>query len=453
MARLPVFVSLLFAGFLAFSFVPSASAAATPSFQETVVVEDTDGDFAGREALDIVAVYVTETFGYDPEKKILLGNNVVFRIEVVSPDAVTCGTMAKYEVLYKVDGAEHNASASVFNNPSNVQSPCSPAVSPGANRVGNSLIVVMPAASLGVVPGSQLTDFWARSSVGPYNGAGSFTDQDIAPNDNANSPSPPGTVPTEGLLSYTSIGVFPFINVVPSVPTEQYSVNGGEVEYAFQFFSHEGLSSDNIRVRFEIPEGWTVSPSRGSTGKDPEGQLSGGSGGTPVEFTFTASSTGIVNEGDVANVIMHVITDSGGYQKVVTTTTVSGAKISDANLTFDLQSKGPFTAEETSTIRFKAEHPTIDLAGETLSIDVYSGTRRITTLTAKPMGAGVYEVMYSFPGQGEFRLDFFISSMKPSPHQEFTVNVEKGGLAPGPGFAMILLIAFVGVAGYLRRNP
>jgi hypothetical protein len=199
-----------------------------------------------------------------------------------------------------------------------------------------------------------ISDVWAFSST--VVGGQTFV-HDAAPQDNSNSPSVSAVKPSVPLLSYNALGVFPFITVEPMTPLEQYSVNGAEVQYKFQFFSHPELKDDNIRVRFQIPEGWTLSPSRGSTGADPEGQMSGGSNGEPVEFAFTASATGIVNDGDVATIVMDVITDAGGHVQILTHTTVSGPKISDANFTLDLTSKGPFKAEDETAIRFTAAHP------------------------------------------------------------------------------------------------
>ncbi len=450
MARFLLPIAILFTLIVGVALVPTVSAKAEPMFFESVIVEDTDADFAGQGHLDIVAVYAGEKFVFDPEKRILKGNHILFRFQLADT-AVNCGTLARYDVEFMVDGAAKNATAFLTTEAPGIgDSACNKKPGAGTQLIGASLLVAVSSESLGIAPGSVISDVWAYSSIVAPTG---LTVQDIAPQDNANTPSGQATKPSGTLLSFTSVGVYPFLRVVPLTPTEQYSVNGGELEYAFQFFSHEAISNDNIRVRFEIPDSWTLSPSRGTTGADPEGQLSGGSAGSPVEFTFTTSSTGIVNEGDVANIVMHVITDSGGYERINTVTTVSGAKITDPNLTFDLASKGPFKAEDASTIRFSASHPTIDLAGQALSIDVYQGTRRITTLTAKDVGAGVYEVQYSFPDSGEYRLDVYISSMKPSPHQEFTVSVEKGGLAPGPGFMTILLVGLLGVAGYLRRNP
>ena len=455
MARLLVSSALLFTVVLGAAFIPSASAAATPTFFEGTIVEDTEGDYSGREWADIVAVYVAEKFAFDPEKRIMKGNFLIFRIQLASQAApIPCTTSMQYDIHFTVDGAEKVVSAVVAtDSPASQNNPCGRIPGPGGTApvqfLGDSVIMAVPSADFGVVAGSVIGEVWASSAV---IGGPSPVVHDIAPHDNANTASGAAEKPAGPFLSYTAVGVFPFLRVVPLTPTEQYSVNGGEIEYAFQFFSHDQVSNDNIRVRFDIPDGWTLSPSRGTTGADPEGQLSGGSAGSPVEFSFTLSATGIVNEADVAEVLMHVITDAGGYEEIKTLTTVSGAKITDSNLTFDLASKGPFKAEDESTIRFSASHPTIDLAGQALSIDVFQGTRRITTLTAKDVGAGTYEVVYTFPDAGEYRLDVYISSMKPSPHQEFTVSVEKGGLAPGPGFLTILLVGLLGVAGYLRRN-
>lgn len=455
MARSLVLIALLFTVVLGAAVVPSASAAATPTFFEATIVEDTADDYAGRSWADIVAVYVSEKFAFDPEKRIMKGNFLIFRVELGSPDPpIPCTTSVQYDIHFTVDGAEKLVTGVVAtDSPASQSNPCGRIPGAGGSApvqfLGSSLIIAVPSADFGLVPGSVIGEVWASSAT---IGGPSPIVHDIAPFDNTNTPSGQAAKPAGPFLSYTAVGVFPFLQVVPLTPTEQYSVNGGEIEYAFQFFSHEQVSNDNIRVRFELPDGWTLSPSRGTTGADPEGQLSGGSGGSPVEFTFTLSSTGIVNEADVAEVVMHVITDAGGYAQIKTLTTVSGAKITDSNLTFDLSSKGPFRAEDESTIRFSASHPTIDLAGQALSIDVFQGTRRITTLTAKDVGAGVYEVTYTFPDAGEYRLDVYISSMKPSPHQEFTVSVEKGGLAPGPGFMTLLLVGLLGVAGYLRRN-
>src|SRR5687767_5965974 len=113
MARFLLLIAIVFTVFLGAAVMPSASAAATPTFFEGTIVEDTAGDYPHTWA-DIVAVYVSEKFAFDPEERVMKGNYLLFRIELAAPDAPQpCTASAQYDVHFTVDGAEQVVSGVV----------------------------------------------------------------------------------------------------------------------------------------------------------------------------------------------------------------------------------------------------------------------------------------------------------------------------------------------------
>jgi hypothetical protein len=429
-------------------FVPSATAKAEPKFFENVVVEDTDGDFQTNGALDIVGVHISEKYQYDSDKQ-QGQDTLTLRIQVRKLSDIQCTTVIRYDVAFKVDGAAKNFYAGVTTLSPSDRNACALV---GADSSGNvsvrgseeSVYLILGRDQVGAPVGSVLSGFYATSAIMTQ---AQKIPGDVAPMDNTNAPS--DTAPTTGLKTYTSVGTYPFITAIPTTPIQQYSVGGSEVEYNFDFVTHPDLKDENIRVRFDFPTGWTISPSQGRTGNDPEGQLTASNGGLPRAFSFTLSSSGAASEGDQVSVIMEVITDSGGHLLIPTTTTVSGAKIEDPSLNFTLLTPGPFKSGETSPVRFKVANESGPIAA-VVSVDLILKDKRVST-TALTLADGVYSGTVNFPSEGTYTLDAYLSSLKPSPHQSFVVKAEDGGFAPGlPVWSLVVLLG--GIALWRRRQ-
>lgn len=442
---------------ISLALVPVVAAKPDPRFFEAVVVEDIEGDYLapGNGVLDIVGVHVSEKFAYDPDRR--AGDfEYVFRFQLREL-TMACPARIRLDVNFKVDGDSKPPIFARIMTPSTGDAACQVLPDGGSGPVTivrglASVEVAVPQSSLGVasgIAGANLTAFTAQSFQLVDEGGQNRVSHDVAPHDNQNAPS--NTLPTTGLKSYTSIGVFPFVTVAPVTPLERYSVNGGEVKYIFQFISHPDLSDDAIRVLFTIPEGWQLSPSQGTTGANAEGQLTGGSAGQPRDFAFTASSNGLVNEGETYDIFMTVITQSGGHVFVPTRTTISGPRISDPNYTFELLTPSGLVAEESNEIRFSVGTALGPLEGARLSIDISKPGGAHQTVDATSVGNGTYKAVYTFPAEGTYILDVYVSSLKPSPHQEFTVEVG-GGSAFASGLAWLGALTALGAA-FLRRRP
>lgn len=434
---------------LSLPLVPSVAAKPAPRFFETVVVEDVDGDYAapGNGALDLVGVHVAEKFAYNPDQR--QGDfSLVVRWETRAPREMQCGSTIAYSVQFKVGSATKTVEAQQTSPPPPGNAACIPVPTAPAILTPFGIEIGVSSATLGIAPGTNITGFvgWTSTVSGDQK-----VRQDVAPYDNRNAPYAPNEpLPSAGLRSHMSIGVFPFVTVAPVTPPEQYSVNGGEVKYIFQFISHPELSDDAIRVLFAIPEGWQLSPSQGTTGPNPEGQLTGGSSGQPRDFAFTASSNGIVNEGEAYDIYMTVITQSGGHVYVPTRAVISGPRISDPNYTFELLTPSGLVAKESNEIRFSVGTALGPLEGARLRIDVSKPGGARQTVDATSVGNGTYKAVYTFPGEGTYILDVYIASLKPSPHQEFTVEVGGGG-AFSSGLAWLGAVTALGAA-FLRRR-
>lgn len=415
-----------------------------PLFFETTVVKDAPGDYLSNSALDLVAVHVSEKYAFDVDKRV--GHDIVtVRFEVASVRGVACQTEIRFELFFKgASNATHVfGGLTTYALLGNSSYRCQPRGVPGSGPVvidpaGLGVTVRVPAASLGVVPGMVLSGLYAQSSLRVGN---EFVVQDIAPWDNRNLPHT-GNPPSAGLATYVANGSFPFFSVYPTGPLKQYSVGGQEVKYEFDFVSHPALGNDLLRIFFQYPDGWSVSPSLGQPGPPPVGVLSGGPGGELRPFAFRVWADKPVDESDAAAVVMEAISDSGGHAIVTTTTAVSGSRIVDPALIFSLLTPGPFESEGTSLLRFSILSISGGPVDARAAVDVSSERIPITSADADSVGGGVYEVATEFPRAGQYTIDVYLPDLKPSPHQEFELTVESRGRgAPGPE-ASYLIVAF-----------
>src|SRR5687768_7529407 len=120
-------LALALLAFLLLPFLPTATAAATPKFFETTVVEDTADDYEGqpRESLDLVGVYVSEKYQYDAET--MVGQEVItFRFEVASIGAIACTTVNRYDIFFKLDGVDKHFYAGYTTTSPSDRNACAP---------------------------------------------------------------------------------------------------------------------------------------------------------------------------------------------------------------------------------------------------------------------------------------------------------------------------------------
>lgn len=441
--------ALLLGGLLALA---GPASAAKPAYFESVVAKDTANDFGSNGALDIVAVHFAEKYRFNKDDR--TGEYVlVIRWELRAISDHPCGTTARYEATFTSGGQARNLYAGMTSTPGTGNEGCRLTAADGSGTVklnDTSISLTIPAKSIGLAPNATVTGICARSAVMAPAPVGQPQYQDLVPFDNSNAPM--SACPTTGLPSYTGKGIFPYVTAVAPDGLFRYSVNGAEVEFSLQVASHPAISGDQINVYFDIPDGWSVAPSQGTTGSSPVGSFTGGSGGTPRPFSFTVSNTQGASVGDTAQIGAAIISDTGGLVNLTALVEVSGEKIEDPSITVTLLSPGPFKAGQTSEVRVSFGYGNDTIVGEQVKLDLMQGTKRLSTFVATEKGNGTYSALVQFPGAGTYTLDAYLSSLTPSPHQSFTVQVEKsGGLLPAPGlWSLILLLTG---AALLRRRP
>ncbi|MBI2077631.1 MAG: hypothetical protein HYT80_04555 [Euryarchaeota archaeon] len=420
--------------------------AAAANFDETTIVTDTADDFAGDGSLDIVAVHIAERYRYNVEER-RGDDTIAVRFQMRSVDDLKCGSAIKVELTFMAGGQAKKVAGGVANAFAG-QAGCVKSANDITGKTvfdATSITVIVAKAALGLTDGTSLTGIYAISYLVS---AAQDVGEDVAPHPNQNAPQ--SAPPTSGMLSHVLVGNFPSVTVTPITPLEQFSVGGQEIKYQFAFASHPMLRDENLRVRFTMPQGWTVSPSQGRTGADPEGQLTAANDGVPRDFSFSLSATGIAEEGDVVPVLMQVISDRGGLVNVTTLTTVSGAKIPAPNPTIGLLTPGPFETGSQER-RLSVANLSGPLSNIRFALEVTKPGQR-ATYDAEALGNGTFKATVNFKSEGSHTVDGYISSLRPSPHQQFVVQVEDGGLAPGPGVPLFLVVVGLAVLALRRRS-
>lgn len=430
----------------------SAQAAGSPAYFERTVLTDTEGDYAGNAALDIVNVYVHERYRFDFEKRQEIGDAVFFRVEPADLEELPGSITARYHVRAEANGSAHDLWVDVSNNAQTgiEVSGSAPGVSGDTNST--SVLITVPYDTLGVAAGSTLTGVWAATSTA---GGDARLWHDVAPMDNgglptgATEPEAPG-----GAASIAVLGPFPFVTTVPQGPLAKPSAEGAEVKYSFEAVPAPGLSGEIVRYFFESPSGWTIEPSRGSSGADPVGEITGLAAPNPVSFDVTIAATGFPPLGTEAVVTMEMVSASGAHQIFDLVTTVTGPKLNSSEYQFDMLSSANVDAGDTTPLEFRVLLANgSDLSGGlAVKVDMMQAGQIVDTVPTNSTGNGTYVAEYAFPSEGQWTADVYISNLRPSPHQEFTVNVASGGLLPGPGVAALFAAAAVAFLAYRRRD-
>lgn len=430
--------------------------AAKVAFYESPLITDTANDFGSNGALDIAAVYVAEKFSYNQDTR--TGLDVVdFRVELraIGEMRNLQSQAVWYNVNFKAGGANQNLTVTATWDPNSGKPVVTPKCDPGSSTTcgfatADSIVLRTTSAAAGIFEGAVLADSWASSALAT---AAAPVYQDLAPHDNANAPSGQSPTPDGYGARYVATGGFPFFVVDAENGLFQYSVLGAEAKFEYEFHIAAGVAGDKVLVLFQVPEGWDLTPSRGTAGTVPLGEFSNVDGGATLAFSFTIQNDQGVEEGVTVPVVMEVVSLSGGHEVVQATVEVSGPKIADPEYTFSLQTPGPFKAGKASVLKAQvvgqSEGP---IDGGSVDADlVYQGDV-ITTVAGVGKGGGTYEFTYSFPNAGDWTFDPYLSDRQPSPHHEFVVHVsKKGGLAPGPGLAL-LVVALGLVLGVARHR-
>lgn len=430
--------------------VPGAGAAV--AYYEITIISDTAGDFQGNGALDLAFVHLGEKFAYNPDQN--AGKTVVdIRLEVRSlGDLQSLGNQAvRYEFHYKTGGTASVSSVTASWAVGATGSAPKPEVQGSGYSTADSIVIRIDAEAAGIAAGSAITESWATTAL--VSGDTTVV-QDVAPHDNKNAPQASNEAPETFGAPYTASGGFPFITVESVAPLAQYSVEGGEVTYSFQFQVAAGVADDKVLVFFSPAPGWKIVPSRGVDEPEPRGEFTNVQGGDTLEFSFTMSHGGKPPPGTLQGLVMEVISLSGGHVLVDTTTTVSGAKITLPSYTFTLKTPGPFKAESASSLLVEISSLSAGglVEGAEVSADFVFQNKLEQTVFGSAKGKGQYEFDYNFPQPGAWTVDAYVSSLSPSPHQEFTVEVEKkGGLSPGVGPALVVLTFLLPLGR--RRDP
>ncbi len=433
--------------------LPAAGAQSTgsPSHFERTVLTDPEGDYTGNEALDIVAVYVHERYRFDFEKRQEIGDAVFFRVEPAGLDQLPGSLTARFHVRAEANGTAHDLWVDIANSDGKIQAVGgAPGVSGDTNST--SVFITVPYETLGVEVGSSLTAVWAATSTA---GGDTRVWHDVAPMDNGGllagptEPTAPGGAGSAGIL-----GPFPFVTTVPTGALEKPSAEGAGVKYTFQAVPSPGLSGEIVRYFFEFPAGWTVEPSRGTSGSDPVGEITGLAAPNPVSFDVTIAATGFPPLGTEAVVTMEMISASGAHQIFEMVTTVTGPKLNSSEYQFDMLSSINTDTGGTTEMEFRVllANGSVLPPGLAVKVDMMQAGDIVDTVPTNSTGNGTYVAEYAFPSEGQWTADVYISNLRPSPHKEFTMNVSGGGLLPGPGFAALFAAAAVAFLAYRRRD-
>lgn len=418
------------------------------AFYEKTVAPDTNEDFGGNGALDILAIHVAEKFAYDLDAG--TGQDVMdFRFEVRKlTDLQSLGNQAvRYDIHFKVDGADKTASISAIWTVGASGAAAKPTLTGSGYATADSIVVRLPTAELGLNAGSSVTGLWGSTNLVSGD---TVVIQDVAPYDNKNAPAPPGATPTAS-TPYEIQGGYPYIVVRALSPLTRYSVRGSEVRYEFDFRMAEGISGDRIIVLFpSAPTGWEITPSHGTAGPPPVGQVSNVDGGSTTPFFFSAASAQSPPAGVDVPILMEAITLSGGHAIIQTLTTVTEDRVTSPAYDFELLTPGPFKTGQASIA--SARITTAEsLVGQEVSADLLVGGKLQATVVGVAREAARYDFLYTFPAPGTWTVDVYVNSLAPSPHQAFQVLVEKeGGLAPGPELVGSALLGLGIVAGWRR---
>lgn len=444
-------------GMLPLALVATAPVAAAEAFYyETTIITDAPDDFstaAHNGALDIVGVHVSERYslsggGYASGGA---GSEVIwFRVEVRDRgqfETYTGNVPVEYTLGFKVGGQEVVTTVRMTQtcSPNPTQGiVCTPPAVEAPHFTTDTLgiVFVFPREATGMLPGVAITDVYAASAT--VQGE-TPAYQDVAPSDNANRPAGGSLDASEFGGPYTLVGSFPFFTLERTSPLLRPVVAGGTAEWNYRLTmhpQHNGL--DRIILQLAGPPGFTF---ENNVGND----FVVSQPGEVVDMTITGKAPATAQPGEPTTVGLDVaILQLGGHQTDSFATQVTGPKATVPEITFNLDTPGPFTAGDLSTLKATVLRNEAPMARFGVSYDFIQAGAVVATVRATESADGVYDANYVFPSSGEWTVDVYVSELAPAPHQEFSVTVKGAEGAPGPGLGV--LVALAAAVVFTRRQ-
>lgn len=452
--------------------LPPAAASATASFYERVLVADDVDDYRhANGALDLDSLFVSETYRFDPATETGVDLVTVRLTPRKLDDIVFCSTppvdettvalcQIRYDVYFQSGGQGRHVNATfAYQYTDKGQGAAVVSANVTARSNITSVFFVLPRDAFGLVPGSHIEKLWATSSLVQDDAQ---TVQDRIPGDNKNTPANPELHPEFAALyapNHQLQGTYDFFLVLPESPLHQRSAEGRAVRFDFSIVPTSGVSGDLLRIYWETPPQWSITPSRGDTsGGRARGMLTDLSYGDAMPFSFTATSSDLVEAGQQYTVVMHVTSSSGGSQYVPVIILVTGARFESPDHVFTLLTPGPFQAGTSQLLRVGLT----DAAGAPFT-DAHVGFElrregQKVALVPPTLQDGSWNALYPFPSAGRWTLDAYLEDVEPSPHKSFPLIVEPSGPSPAGALAMgalagiPLLLAGAGVLILWRRR-
>lgn len=442
-------------------FVPGTEAGPSPNFYERILATGDVDDYApANRALDLDTLYLSETFKFDPDE--LTGVDVVTirvapkafsDLQLCSPKIGNsaqriCGI--RYDVYFEAGGRQHQVNATYEWSGGDPPGPEVVWANAPVRANATSVFFSLPREDFGLHPGTLIQRLWATSSLVEED---QTTLHDRIPGDNKNTPAEAhpefaGLFAPDQRLE----GTFEFFQVEAISPLHQRSVRGDDARYDFLIVPSPGVQNDRITVLWDAPLEWAVIPSRGETSGRPTGQLLDVSAGERIEFSFTARARDLVEPGQHYGILMHVISFSGGSHLVPVTLAVTEERYESPDHRFRLESAGPWRAGQPAAIRIAIlDAQGVARVDAPVGADFFHEGQLVATAPGT-LRDGAWDVTYSFPKAGPWRLDAFLADLEPAPHQTFNVQVEGARNAPGPDLVLAVL-APAGLLAWRRRGP
>jgi hypothetical protein len=446
MNRIPLLLVglLLLATMLAST--PTA-AQASPAYFEKQLFTDASNDI-NVGGYDILGVYATERFRFQFDTAYVpLGDGIFFRIVPRNIDENPNSGLMRYHIHYTLNGQSRETWADV-----GVDQGVAVVKESNASfaQVKNKEVIIVVGYDMATLTTPSVTSVWAATSaiVGPQR-----VWFDVAPRDNQGAPAGTSATAPATTGSYTIRGPFPFVRVDPASPLRLNSVQGAEVRFAFRVVPDANVSGELVRFLFTKPAGWAIEPSRGEGGANPIGSLPN-IGPLPVDFSVSVNAPLAPPIGTLVAFPMEMVSGSGSHQVFNLTVNVTGPKILDPNYSFQAASALKAKQGETARLLFTVLNDGAALDNESLvSADFIKDGQVVATVDGRRQTPEAHEIAFNFPSEGDWTIDVYVSSLKPSPHQEFAIKVSSGGVAglPGPSGPLVVL-ALVALALVLRRR-
>jgi hypothetical protein len=441
----------------------AAALAATPShatpgslFNERLILEDPEDQTLG--GLDLVAVFATESYGFNPKSFEHKGHVLTLRLVPRDFSQFPANTPVRYTVYTDTGGEVRAFWVQLYANCSPPPGECNPipilqdsSVPAEVNgtsvrmKIALSLFGALDADGLGL---TRLTNVWAATST--FHASTSETERtlwhDVAPRDDDGQLPSTTLEPPENPVDLELEGPFPYATATPlgrhapgRIPLiTAYSALGQEVRHTFEVSVHPKVTEEIVYFTFDLAENWTANPNRGPGGFTPLGMLTNVKPGQTLQFDVGFSATQPVDVGDIVLIRMHMISSQGAHAMYDIKTIITRDRYDSPDHVFTID--GPRDLARGQTGRYTITVTDADgrmLSGLALAADLKLDQRVRNTLTAQAQ-EDHYVLDWTPTQNGAWTLDVHILGLKPSPHATHSTQVHSPAGAPGPEAGLLL---------------